>query len=290
MRAAATWALTPAIFVAGLLVAVTSVPATDVTLPELVKVEPGTTQYRMSGEFLRNGFPVDAPLVNVEFSKSIHIMKHQVSSMSYAACVTDGVCAQPFKGRKPVKGQPATGISFIDAQKYTGWLSAKTGISWRLPRDDEWTYVAGSRFVDDAIGAGANPADPSVRSRLKYLQSADRGGDLDRTVKERGHYGANENGIFDLAGNVWEWTSTCYSRSKVLESGEIVAPKNPNCGVRVVEGSHRAYMTFFIQDAKSGGCSVGAPPDHLGFRLVRDDLPLFSIKRIRNWLKKLSTR
>ena len=47
-----------------------------------------------------------------------------------------------------------------------------------------------------------------------------------------------------------------------------------NCGVRVLEGLHRAYMSSFVRDGKSGGCAVGTPPEHLGFRLVRDDTAL----------------
>jgi hypothetical protein len=38
----------------------------------------------------------------------------------------------------------------------------------------------------------------------------------------------------------------------------------------VVNGKHRAAMSSFIRNPKTGGCSVGVPPDNLGFRLVRD--------------------
>jgi hypothetical protein len=56
--------------------------------------------------------------------------------------------------------------------------------------------------------------------------------------------------------------------------------------VRVVEGQHRAYVTDFVRDARAGGCSVGAPPTNLGFRLVRDDAGLVPAlaSRIRSWL------
>jgi hypothetical protein len=43
---------------------------------------------------------------------------------------------------------------------------------------------------------------------------------------------------------------------------------NTNCGVRVVEGAHRTYMTDFIRDPRTGGCAAGVPPANLGFRLV----------------------
>ena len=45
--------------------------------------------------------------------------------------------------------------------------------------------------------------------------------------------------------------------------------RSENCGVRVVEGQHRTYVTDFIRDARAGGCAVGTPPANLGFRLVR---------------------
>jgi hypothetical protein len=54
----------------------------------------------------------------------------------------------------------------------------------------------------------------------------------------------------------------------VLDDTGKVLSKIPNCGVRIVEGQHRAYMTDFIRVANAAGCAVGVPPDNLGFRLV----------------------
>ncbi|TKB99534.1 MAG: formylglycine-generating enzyme family protein, partial [Mesorhizobium sp.] len=77
-------------------------------------------------------------------------------------------------------------------------------------------------------------------------------------------------GVADIAGNVWEWTSTCYSHAIIAIDGKRIESSIDNCGVHVVEGFHRTYMSDFIRDGKSGGCAVGTPPDNLGFRLVRD--------------------
>ena len=67
---------------------------------------------------------------------------------------------------------------------------------------------------------------------------------------------------------------SCFVRRVLDDAGKVVS-NSPNCGVRVVEGQHRAYVTDFIRDAKAGGCAVGVPPDNLGFRLVveRDKWP-----------------
>ena len=100
----------------------------------------------------------------------------------------------------------------------------------------------------------------------------------DERLKPLGAFGANEYGVYDLSGNVWEWTDSCFVRYAVGPSG--VEARHDNCGVRVVEGEHRTYITDFIRDARAGGCSVGKPPSHLGVRLVREDF----------WLSRLAQR
>ena len=58
-----------------------------------------------------------------------------------------------------------------------------------------------------------------------------------------------------------------------------------NCGVRVVEGRHRTYVTDFVRDAHAGGCAVGTPPANLGFRLVRDQSKSTLLSALRSLLR-----
>ena len=140
--------------------------------------------------------------------------------------------------------------------------------------------MAGSKYADDAVGRNSDPADPSQSWISQYEAESAKATAPDPAPHPQGHFGFNENGIIDLSGNVWEWTSTCYTRSTLSADGSVLSAID-NCGVRIVEGRHRAYMTDFVRDAKTGGCAVGAPPDNLGMRLVREEPGFLS----RHWLR-----
>lgn len=242
------------------------------TAPSIVEVGAGNVAYRVAGDFTRNGKQAAAPLRQVAFEKPLSIMKHQVSAADYQACADDGACRALDRGVAIAADRPAVQVSWHDANAYAAWLSHRTGETWRLPTDEEWAFAAGSKFRDD--GLPVDDDDPSKRWIAKYERESERkaGGS---EVRASGSFGVNENGIADLAGNVWEWTSTCFTRHRLGDAGETVSAKS-NCGVRVVEGQHRAYVTDFIRDARAGGCAVGVPPDHLGFRLVREPRSLIS--------------
>ncbi|MEK9283913.1 formylglycine-generating enzyme family protein [Bradyrhizobium sp. ISRA442] len=247
------------------------------TAPAIVEIARGHLSYRAAGDFTRGGRQAEAPLRDVRFAKPLAIMRQQVSSADYQLCVRDGACRALDRGVLVAPDRPAVQVSWHDAQAYAAWLSRRTGTTWRLPSDEEWAYAAGSRFRDDGLPVDAS--DPSKRWISRYERESDR--DLsDTTAYPFGRFGVNEHGLADLSGNVWEWTSTCFVRSRVDESGKP-ARETVNCGVRVVEGAHRAYVTDFIRDARAGGCAQGVPPANLGFRLVREE---------RSWIAGVSAR
>jgi formylglycine-generating enzyme required for sulfatase activity len=230
----------------------------------VVELHSGSASYRVNGDFTHAGKQAAAPLVRVNLPRPLAIMKHQVSSADYQGCFDDGACRALDRGVVVDTDRPAVQISWHDANDYAAWLSRKTGETWRLPTDEEWAFAAGSKFKDDGVGIDDN--DPSKRWIARYEREADRA-PSDPGTRPFGVFGSNENGLQDVGGNVWEWTATCFVRHVLDDAGKVIS-QSPNCGVRVVEGQHRAYVTDFIRDAKAGGCAVGVPPDNLGFRLV----------------------
>lgn len=285
IRISAAVAAVAALAAAALLIPPADAPAPSgrpgVLAPiETVAVAPGRFEYRVPGEFLKAGRVVEGPLVERRFRRGVEIMKYQVGVAEYAACVADGAC-QPADTRA-AGDVPVTGVSWRDAVAYAAWLSQKTGETWRLPSDEEWAFAAAERFGPEANGIvedddGANPA---ARWLAAYRYRADPR-ERDMQPKPRGHFGANSNGLVDLSGNVWEWTDTCYVRNRIDAAGRL-AEATTNCGVRIVGGQHRGYMSNFLRDGKSGGCAAGmAPPDNLGFRLVREPTPAIGVALLR---------
>lgn len=230
---------------------------------DLVTVVEAAVSYREPGEFLDGTTPVNGPLLSIAADRPLTIMRRQVLRGEYDACVAADAC-RPLDAATPAD-RPAVGLSHDDATAYADWLSRATGETWRLPTDREWALAAGSRYRDDAWTDVSDPADPAKRWIAIYdAESAGREA-VEPEPQPVGRFGANEHGLQDLAGNVWEWTSTCYARRRV-DTGSVTQ----NCGVRIAEGRHRAYMTAFFRDPKSGACSVGVPPANLGLRLVRE--------------------
>ena len=251
--------------------------ASRVQIPDLVELRPGAFDYRAAGEFTRDGKPVTAPIVRATIKRTLAVMRHQVTAADYRRCVEAEAC--PMVDRDLVaSNRPVVKVSWRDAHAYASWLSRETGAHFRLPTDEEWAYAAAGRFKDDALPESSD-SDPGRRALTIYDRDASREEVIDKAPQTIGSFGANENGILDVAGNVWEWTDTCFVRSALNARNEVAATL-VNCGVRVVEGRHRTYMTDFIRDARAGGCSVGTPPSNLGFRLVRDDHP-------SRWLKTM---
>jgi formylglycine-generating enzyme required for sulfatase activity len=254
-------------------------PHPDFATAQTVRISAGSIDFAQPGEFLLDNRPARAPTTRVDFDRGVDVMKYQVSRIDYDRCVEAGACdpADPTPSRTP--RVPITGVSYHDAEAYAEWYSEASGQHWRLPTAAEWAYAAAERFGGDVFSGSDDPDNPASAWIRRYREETESKREPDPEPKVEGHYGANSNGVFDLAGNVWEWTSTCYVRATLATDG-TVARTIDNCGVHVVEGRHRAYMSNFIRDGKSGGCAVGMPPENLGFRLVREPDSMFEIRGV----------
>lgn len=235
--------------------------------PETIHLAATRQVYRPAGEFRQGTRVVDAPR-HQQDTPPLDIMKHHVTEADYALCVAARACPPVASAGRTDHAQ--TGVNHTDATAYATWLSARTGQTWRLPTDAEWLRAAAERGSTDGFAADANGTDPSRRWIASYLREVELRGAADLVAHPAGHFGVNSVGVADMAGNVWEWTQTCFQNGTLSPDGTAIVTQSDYCGVRAVQGKHRAFVIDFIRDARSGGCAAGVPPDYLGFRLVRD--------------------
>jgi formylglycine-generating enzyme required for sulfatase activity len=168
---------------------------------------------------------------------------------------------RPDHGRAPEGAPddaPAVQVTWEDAAAYCAWYAEFTGKAFRLPSELEWEYAArsespGAYFFD----GGADAADTFVRH-------AGNSPDGLPSVESRR---ANEHGLFDTLGTVWEWTASRYAPYPIAADDGRDDPDAD--GKRVLRGG--SYLT----PIEEIGCGVRraearefAAPD-LGFRIVR---------------------
>jgi formylglycine-generating enzyme required for sulfatase activity len=131
------------------------------------------------------------------YVKGFWISKYPITMAQYRKCVEAGGCRRPEElyARKPLDF-PVIYVDWYDAQKYARWVGG------RLPTEAEWEKAA--RGTDGRTYPWGNRWDPTK------CNTPD-GGPGDRSpVGKYSPAGDSPYGVSDMAGNVWEWTSSLF--------------------------------------------------------------------------------
>jgi len=151
--------------------------------------------------------------------------------------------------------RPAVGMSWNSAKKYCEWLSWNTMIQYRLPSEKEWEKFAGEPPYD---------ADEALAAAWCNENS-------DFKTQEAGSKPANEFGLHDVYGNLWEYCSNPFSSA----DPEQAVLRGGSWRNKAIELSPPARLPFdFDWTLRDPNYPPGVwwipDGDHLGFRIVRN--------------------
>jgi formylglycine-generating enzyme required for sulfatase activity len=217
------------------------------------------------GTFLmgrKSGAPQETPAHAVTV-QAFSMDRTEVSNTEYADFVRETNHAAPshWIGNKPPFGQelwPVVNVSFDDATAFASWRSKRDGVSYRLPTEEEWEYAARNGEQGDLY-----PWGPDWKDKAAVLKDA-----TPAAVGSRAE-GKNKWGVFDLIGNVWEWTS---SKASVYPGNPAKVPSSIQDWVTIRGGCYVSDPAK--SDAPVSSCLREFVPSStkttlLGFRLVR---------------------
>lgn len=193
---------------------------------------------------------------------AFRIGKYPVTNLQYAAFVTATGYAAPrhWRGTQPSPGlrnHPVVYVSWRDAVAYCAWLSQERSEIVRLPTEAEWEKAA--RGTDGRVFPWGNEEPNANRCNFEL----EIGGTTPVGIYQ---FGASPFGTLDLAGNVWEWTSSLYKDYpyKADDGREDAAA----AGRRVVRGGSFVSARNFVRCACRNVSDPDSRSGYIGFRVV----------------------
>lgn len=166
------------------------------------------------------------------YTDAVYMDVYETTNDLYQACVEAGACQPPpltsgYQDDPEFANYPAVNITWTMANEYCAWRGG------RLPTEAEWEKAARWDPLTGSVRTypwGDEPPD----ARYANTASADIGGTMPVGSYERGKSAV---GLYDMAGNVWEWVSDSYAFGYYVDSPGI-NPSGPaeDTGQRVLRG------------------------------------------------------
>lgn len=225
--------------------------------PEMV-VLPGGSFMMGSNEFEENRSPSEGPLHRVTISRPFALGRYEVTFEEYDACVADGGCDAVAdegwgRGRRPV-----INVTYLHAQRYVSWLSETTGHAYFVPSEAEWEYAA--RAGSDTPW---NTGTAIITADANFLQT------FNKTVST-GSYPPNAFGLYDMHGNVWEWTQDCIDTGYLGVPVDGSAAASGDCvNRRILRGGGHTSAHDRVRSAAREGFPERTSNNTIGLRVAR---------------------
>ncbi|MBU1221625.1 formylglycine-generating enzyme family protein [Myxococcota bacterium] len=239
---------------------------------EMVKV--GTGSFTMGWTDKYKKYRGYMPLTTIKITKKYMISKYEITQDQYKSVTGKNPSVDSDCGGNC----PVTNVTFLDAVNFCNLLSRKTGLSscyttdkrgdinwnracsgYRLPTEVEWEYAA--RAGETGMGL------KDLINYGRYASNSEKNGTP--VLQPVGSLKPNAFGIYDMLGNVFEWTFSFYGNYSSSQGADPVHPQNPTSD-RVFRGGCYASAKFA---ASFSHRSFGAETHKyktIGFRVARN--------------------
>ena len=257
--------------------------------PEMVLIPAGSFVMGIpSAESEREGLSASAdywarPQHKVTIARPFYLGKYPVTRGAFVAFArTTGFVDKvpPAPGFAQTDQHPVVNVSHADAAAYAAWLSRETGKDYRLPSEAEWEYAARAgtttaRFWGDGRAEAcryANVADETLRRANKAEPNAQRYFGCDdgfANTSPVGSFQPNGFGLYDMLGNVCEWTADWWNENYNGAPDDGSAWTTGDSGRRVVRGGSFTGHPVSVRAGSRGSIGLEDRYDIVGFRLAR---------------------
>lgn len=167
---------------------------------------------------------------------------------------------------------PAVCVNWNDAKAYAAWLSSFTGKSYRLLSEAEREYVTRAGSTGPFWWGNAISTDQAnYNGTITYADGAK--GEWRKATVPVDHFSANPWGLYNVHGNVWEWTEDCWNEKNGGNPGDGTARTTGDCSLRVQRGAAFNNAPHTLRSARRERNPAGNRVDTFGFRVVRTVSP-----------------
>lgn len=203
------------------------------------------------------------------------VSRYEISFDQWSACVRGGGCTNnsaPGDSNWGRGARPAINVSWTDAQEYVRWLNTQASNAtargtgpYRLPSEAEWEYAARAGASARYWWGDQEPVcEAGARSGANFAMCADR------RTRPVGSFAAASNpfGLYDLNGNVSEWTQDCLSDGQLAPADGSARDAN-TCSIRVLRGGSWNSQSRGLRSANRSWESPTNRFNYIGFRVAR---------------------
>lgn len=203
------------------------------------------------------------------------VPRHQVNVASFMVSVYEVTFAEYYRfasatGRKKpksngwdIKTHPVVNVSWDDAIAYARWLGKETGKKYRLLSEAEWEYVARAGTTSSYWWG--------LKSGTGNAHCFDCKSDFSTSKPAKvGTYKSNAFGLYDTAGNVFEWVQDCYHPNYNDAPVDGSVWEGGDCDVRVVRGGAYGSPATSMRSENREKFKSGKGHYNVGIRVARD--------------------